>query len=417
MVDARLHAESYAEGARNFDAVQRRFPEIKTVVIDVSGKVVRQIESLPKEARTVDPNAVHQRNTEELRNGKDVSELVKSGGMEQGERVWGAPDHRAIVSELAAIPISHLPAGSVVQGSSGALDRSTYYVSLQDGKRMLELAALLGPTVQTRAYRKGFILRHTASTGGEWYFEFNDHASGAGAAPVSAPREGGLPAPNAATVELWGFSGVREIGGRKPVDWTDREQAEVQRVRKYSPLMFAGHIGISLNGGKTIIGFTPDVPEGMETHEAIGALMKHEAFPGVVGDDTHIFLEAAALARDRGWSTEPVVAVELVDQPKKLQILADVARLSGMAPGEHGFGYSFPLRPNERQPGAEPFAASNGFPANCVRNCGKFPEEVGVRIPEPTGQVREYLPELQKWASEDGPKDFRQPEEATKDVP
>ena len=63
-------------------------------------------------------------------------------------------------------------------------------------------------------------------------------------------------------------------------------------------------IGISLDGGKTIIGFTPDVPEGMETHEAMGALMKHEAFPGVVGDDTHIFLEAAALARDRGWSTE-----------------------------------------------------------------------------------------------------------------
>ena len=60
--------------------------------------------------------------------------------------------------------------------------------------------------------------------------------------------------------------------------------------------------------------------------------MKHEAFPGVVGDDTHIFLEAAALS---GSSVEPGtgVAVELVDQPKKLQILADVARMSRVSTG------------------------------------------------------------------------------------
>ena len=40
---------------------------------------------------------------------------------------------------------------------------------------------------------------------------------------------------------------------------------------EWAPLRFAGHIGISLDGGKTIIGFAPDVPEGMVTHEAMGA--------------------------------------------------------------------------------------------------------------------------------------------------
>lgn len=152
-------------------------------------------------------------------------------------------------------------------------------------------------------------------------------------------------------------------------------------------------------------------------HELIGALMRHEAFPGVVADDTQIFLEAAAYARDRGWDTEPVSAVELVDQPKKLETLKEVARMSGMKPGEHGYGYSFPLKPHEIAPGAESFAESNGFPANCVRNCGTWPEKVGVKIPEPTGQVRAYIPELQKWADDAGPKDFRSPEASKVEEP
>lgn len=326
--------------------------------------------------------------------------------MEQGEGVWGAPNHRAILAELGSVPVSHLPAGTIVEGTTRPLERSTYYVSRDDGKRMLELAARLGSGYETRAFRKGFLLRSTNEPAGEWYFEFRDDGV-PGEEPIAASREGGLPLPNAATVELWGFSGVRKINGRSRKDWTPEEHAQFNRVKEFSPLMWAGHIGISLDGGKTIIGFTPEVSHGMSTSEGIAALMRHEAFPGVLGDDTAVFLEAAALARDRGWDTDISVAVELVDTPEKMKTVNEVARLSGMKPGEHGYGYGFPLEPEKIAPGGEAFGASNGFPASCVRNCGAFPAKLGVRIPEPTGQVKTYLPKLQEWAGEDGPKDFR----------
>jgi len=409
MVDARLHAESYAEGARNFDAVQRKFPDVKTVVIDVSESSpdagVRKIDRVPTSALDLDADTVHQRNTEELRGQQNLPDHIKQGGMEQGEGVWGPPNHRAIIAELGEIPVSFMPPGMVVEGTTQPLDRSTYYVNRADGKRMLELTARLGPSVETHAYRKGFLLRRTAAPAGEWYFEFRD-VEAPGTAPV-ASREGGLPPPNAATVELWGFSGVKKIKGRPRKEWTLDEQAEFQRVKDFSPLMWAGHIGISLDGGKTIIGFTPDIPRGMTTAEGIAALIRHEAFPGVLGDDSAIFLEAAALARDRGWDTEVTVAVSLVDTPEKMKTVHEVARLSGMKPGEHGYGYSFPLEPHQIPPSGEAFGASNGFPASCVRNCGTFPTKVGVKIPEPTGQVKAFIPELRKWAEQDGPIDFR----------
>ena len=414
MVDARLHAESYAEGARNFDAVQRANPGVKTVIVDVSGDKPTQIENLPKDALTLDADTVQQKNTEYLKKQKDLGVLgdaILAGGFQQGEAVWGPPEHRAAIAELGGIPVSMMAAGAVVQGHEGApLTRNTYFVTQSDGKRMLELLLKLGPEVQTRMFEKGFIIRRTTEGAlHEWYFEFNDTALKSGAKQVAGERgsEHGLPKPNAATIELWGFSGVRTINGRTKEHWTEKEKAEVARARSQEPLLFAGHIGISLDGGKTIIGFTPKPPEGMTMAEFLKSLMDHDAFPGILGNDTQIFIKAAEMARERGWNTEPISAVQLVDQAKKMEVVDEAARLSGMKPGEHGFGYSFPLRPEERKGDGENFAGSNGFPATCVRNCGAFPEKLGVPIPEPSGNVKLYMPELEKWANEDGPKDFR----------
>ena len=419
MVDARLHAESYAEGARNFDAVQKAHPGVHTLIVDVSGKEPVQIENLPKDALTLDADAVHQKNVEYLKKQEGLADSIVQGGTEQGEKVFGPPQQRAALAELGAIGMSMLPAGAVVKEHGGVpLTHNTYFVSQADGKRMLELMLKLGPDVETRAYSKGFIIRRT--TEGklhEWYFEFNDNASKMGAKKVDAPRgEGALPPPNAATIELWGFGGVRTIHGRGRDKWTATEKAAVKRAELNSTLLVAGHIGISLDGGKTIIGFTPKTPDGMGAAEVLQRLKDHEAFPGVVKDDTAIFREAEEMARLHGWSTQPISAVQLVDTPKKMEVVDKAAKMSGMQPGEHGFGYSFPLRPEQRGADGENFAPSNGFPAQCVANCGVLPDKIGVPIPEPSGNVKLFMPELQKWADEEGPKDFRaKTEDAPKD--
>ena len=415
MVDARLHAESYAEGARNFDAIQRSHPEVNTVIVDVSKDLPKGVDpptldNLPKDALTLDADAVQQRNTEYLKKQQGLSAEIMQGGHEQGEAVWGPPEHRAAIAELGQIEISSLPAGTVVAGESTPLESTTYFVTASGGKRMLELLQRLGPDVSVRMFKKGFIVRRSIEGKlHEWYFEFNDSANKVGTKNVDTPRnEHGLPPPNAATVELWGFSGVRKINGKEEAKWTPKEREARDRAKQKEPLLWAGHIGISLDGGKTIIGFTPKPPEGVPMDAFLERLGAHEAFPGILGNDTHIFQKAAEMAKEHGWDTEPVSMVQLVDQKKKMEIVDEAARLSGMEPGKHGFGYSFPLRSNDPKPDGENFAPSNGFPASCVRNCGTFPEKMGVPVPEPTGNVRKYMPELQKWANEDGPKDLRE---------
>ncbi|HEY3805952.1 MAG TPA: hypothetical protein VGL61_25260 [Kofleriaceae bacterium] len=263
------------------------------------------------------------------------------------------------------------------------------------------LAELDDRGVETRLFRKGFIVRRGSD---EWYFEFHESATKAGAEHTTDARDAqGLPSPNAATVELWGFRGVRTIKGRPRAEWTEGEQKEVEAAKNNDPLLYAGHVGISVDGGKTIIGFTPNRPEDMDMPAFLRSLFAHDAYPGIVGDDTSVF-ERAREKSAKGWNTEPISVVELVDKPAKLKAAAQVAAMSGMTSGEHGLGYSFPM---PSPSGSEHFASSNGYPADQVRNCATFPEKVGVPIPEPSGNLGAYMPELEKWAAEDAPKDFR----------
>lgn len=321
-----------------------------------------------------------------------------------------AEQRQAVVREIAEIPVSRVPAGTqVTDGTDGAqLHRDTYYVTHADGTRMQELLTELGPDVQVRSYKKGFIVRQG---GEEWYFEFKDNAGKQGAARLRArpvdPKSSsqvGLPAANAATVELWGFRGVRTIHGRKPDQWTPAEAAEVKAMTAREPLLWAGHVGISTDGGKTIHGFTPVKQPDTTVETMISDLMNHEAYPGVVKNDTDVFVLAEKMAKEKGWNTVPVSAVELVDKPQKAAVVADIQRMEKAPASEHGEGYSFPL---EKPEAGEHFRDSNGYCAGNVRNCASFPEKVGVSIPEPSGNLRRYIPELEKWATDDGPMDFR----------
>ncbi|MBL0213631.1 MAG: hypothetical protein IPQ07_07100 [Myxococcales bacterium] len=94
MVDARLHADSYAEGARNFDAIQKSMgadASVKFVVLDATGEgQAQQIDALPKSALELDAAEVHARNVAFLDSKADtLPKHVVEGGNKIGEQVWG----------------------------------------------------------------------------------------------------------------------------------------------------------------------------------------------------------------------------------------------------------------------------------------------------------------------------------------
>jgi hypothetical protein len=230
-----------------------------------------------------------------------------------------------------------------------------------------------------------------------------------------APHAGfevGLPRANAATLELWGFRGVRSIKGRPKSEWTQDERDQVQQTKLKDTLMWAGHIGVSFDGGKSIMGFQPAAPLDVDVESFIVSLMAHDAYPGIVQDDTAVFKRAERYATELGWDTRPIRAIQLVDTSAKAALAKRVAEMSAMGPGEHGLGYSFPL---PEAVDGEHFAASNGFCASNVANCATFPAHVGIATPEPTGNARHYIEALGAWISDESPVDFRSQDSASKE--
>jgi hypothetical protein len=196
---------------------------------------------------------------------------------------------------------------------------------------------------------------------------------------------------------------MREVNGRPRAEWTDEERAFFRKEKDEQPLMWAGHVGISFDGGETIYGMTPDTG-ALTRDEAIDRLKAHEAFPGKVQKDTEIFRRAERNAQ-LGWNTELVRSVELVDPAFKQQVQAQVNE--GRAP----FGYSFPLRPDEAHPvSGQHYAASNGYAPDQIANCAIYPARLGIEVPEASGNLEEYIPALKAWSEEAGPKDFRSKE-------
>ena len=74
-------------------------------------------------------------------------------------------------------------------------------------------------------------------------------------------------------------------------------------------LLFAGHTGVSTDGGATIYGFNPD-GSGVAVWQMMDRLKNGEAFPGVVGDDTAVF----RAAQSRGLS---VLSFDVFSYPSR----------------------------------------------------------------------------------------------------
>jgi hypothetical protein len=366
--------------------------------------------------------------------------------------------------KLAAIPVAKLPAGSPkphlpkqppqfhptqaqTPGVGGQqqqeqqqpelLERDTYYVSTAAGAQMIALLTVFSPEVSVRQAPKGFLVRKQG--GAEWYFEYREQAlseqgqtgGGNGAQTGSetqqqeegpqqegsqnqqqsqhAGTELGLPTPNAASIELWGFRGVRTVNEKyvdppkdKPYTpdqlLSDAERARVKELTAQYPLLWAGHIGVSVDGGATIYGFTPQMPPEMSKAEFMNLLKANHQFPGAVKDDTAIFRLADQMAQ-MGWNTEVMSVAQVVDSPQKQEIVERINTMRGQntvtnGQSGHGLYYQFPY-PQTQQGGA-----GGAFETPQTANCAIFPAIAGIPVPESTGQLNAYIPELEKWAQE-----------------
>jgi hypothetical protein len=212
-------------------------------------------------------------------------------------------------------------------------------------------------------------------------------------------EQGGAP-----EVQIHGYRGIRTIDGQKikEMDPSDSRVQEAQQVMMTQPLLYSGHVGVSLDKGKTIWGLTPEIPEGMPAATAMGHLFGHTmAFPGVVKNDKPVFDQATRYHKEKDYNTEVHVMNSPVTHSRQAELVGQIQQMAGAKPGSHGVYYSFPLRDAEDgqyykdAPGPDGTLVS----ANKQSNCATFPGQLGLELPEASGNLRNYIPALEKKAN------------------
>jgi hypothetical protein len=308
--------------------------------------------------------------------------------------------HAKAVQELANIRISVAPTENASRG---------YLVTREDGRRMVELFSDM-EGLQTIEYKNGVIVR--APDRGEWYFEFRDdaHASPQGKTPptritgtqstaTEAKSSGGrtidasfgLPDPNVATVEIYGYSGVRHIEGRKVADMSNEKRTKLLKDTNLDdPLLLAGHVAISFDGGKTVYGFTPKPDDSIDVETTIQMLRDGKVFPGQVRLDGDHYVKAATKLAEEGWDTHLTRVVVTFD-PNEAPAIRErtLKEKAANENDQHLHNYIFPKK--------------GQMPSELTANCATWLRFVGVPIPEPTGRMSEYMPALKQWEAADAP--------------
>jgi hypothetical protein len=128
-----------------------------------------------------------------------------------------------------------------------------------------------------------------------------------------------------------------------------------------------------------IFGFTPVTPEAMSNVDVIDALKSHVVFPGQVRDDTAIFHRAQELA-GQGYRTQVYVQPITVSRRQLDDIRSSVVREVADSPLLEKT-YSFP----------------HDAPFNCAPyNCATWPSTHNIPIPEPSGNMRDYIEKLKE---------------------
>ena len=282
--------------------------------------------------------------------------------------------------------------------------------------------------------KPGRVAAELDGPGGKIFRAADDKASKEGEADVSPSgkpaKEGEVQVTAPPTLQLHGYSGVRKVNGVVVKDmekdlnaFEEREKSgnqlkpderqkktqyktvvdDVSKTKAQDYLIFAGHIGVSIDGGATIYGFTPFKPEGVTKEELVSALHAHTmTFPGQVLNDKPHFDLAQKCAAEKGWDTDVTTVSRTLttaahaETKKKLQDLAGMA-----APGAHGFYYSFPLSDAKE---GQYFVDAPGPDGKIVKganqaNCATFPGKIGIEIPEQSGNLRFFMRALRQQAT------------------
>ncbi|MGO4502609.1 MULTISPECIES: hypothetical protein [unclassified Dyella] len=179
--------------------------------------------------------------------------------------------------------------------------------------------------------------------------------TGAGASGVANP-----------TISIFGFRGAGSV-----------EDLLVDGAPH--PYVITGHVGYSFDGGQTIYGFGPSVPEGMSAYDAVQSLRNGASYPGVITDDTAIFQSVANNpAMSRGGLPQAVI---------EQQIPLAQADFDAIQAAHNSIGVGNPMND-----------VLYGFPGQnaCTFNCATFPSHLGIPIPEATGNMRSYMPLLEQ---------------------
>jgi len=292
-----------------------------------------------------------------------------------------------------------------------------YYIRSADASQLVSLLQEVSD-VQVRNLPKGITVYRK---GAQWYFEKNDdvfeHADELNNGEKPAEGNKDLQ-PNAAFVELHGYEGLRSIngvklpnskqlpGGKSYYELTDEEAKQHlpkgisfeqwQKAVRYVQqdfLAYAGHVGVSLDGGNKIYGFTPIRPEAMPMKTFLGELGRNQSFPGSVKDDTAHFHLANKIAQDLSANTNVIVVPMRVTNERSLELIKQLQGMESQKNGEHGKRYSFPYQDSD--PRSE--GGTKHYENENTANCAAFPGLIGVPIPVKSGQIRDYIPAMKEW--------------------
>ena len=174
------------------------------------------------------------------------------------------------------------------------------------------------------------------------------------------------------TVSLFGFRGVGSM-------------ADILSGKAFHPYVVTGHVGYSFDGGKTIYGFGPDAAGEASAYEVVQALRKErKSYPGVIGGDTEVFREVANNpAVGRRGEIQTVYRLDIPVTKEELDAIKASHDAFGLNKPMENVFYAFPPK-------------KGVAPAEGHYNCATFPSRLGIPIPEQTGMLTDYIPQLEQ---------------------
>ena len=145
------------------------------------------------------------------------------------------------------------------------------------------------------------------------------------------------------------------------------------------PYRLTCHVGYSFDGGETIYGFGPKLPDNMTSQQAVDRMVVHkETFPGIVSDDTAIFRDVS----NNNNPNQRIYHQSLAVTPFQHVMMQSEHEFMGVGRSNEDVRYGFP------QGGVRP-------PPEGAYNCATYPERLSINIPESSGRINRYLSALQ----------------------